>query len=133
MTNEWKKVLATHEERQELSRGPWLGDEFAGVALPSQSAYGKWIILRFGDLWTCAQVADVGPWCRDDDLYVYGQARPRAELMKGQFVPLELRDPSKNNGLISNGAGIDLFPRVARELGIAINSNQKVEWKFAEP
>lgn len=127
----WKKVLATHEEKQDLSTGPWLGDTFPGVALPDVKALHKWIILRLGDRYTCAQVMDVGPWTTDDDKYVFGTARPRAELGKGKFLPKKLSDP-KTCPFPSNGAGIDLFPGTAKALGIPIGKNVDVEWRFVE-
>ena len=136
--NEWKRVLATHEEYQELSTGNWLGYNYPGVALPSSKALYKWIILRFKDRWTCARVMDVGPWCIDDDLYVFTGERPRAEIFKDQLVKRSLIDNSKAtlpDGTIcekSNGAGIDLFPYTAKCLGISMDENVWVEWKWVE-
>lgn len=137
--NGFKQVFATHEEPQELSRGPWLGDNFPGVALPSARAYGRWVILRLGDIWTMAQVVDLGPFCQDDDAYVFGSAIPRAQQFKGKPCPMTLFDPSSRATLpggrkveVSNGAGIDLFPRVARQLDIPIGENVWVEWGFME-
>ena len=138
--NGWKTVLATHEEAQKLSHGvPWLGDNFPGVALPSVKAHGRWVIVKLGDRWTCAQVMDVGPFCQDDDEYVFGTAIPRAQRLVGKPCPMTLADPSSRATLpdgreveTSNGAGIDLFPRIARQLDIPINDNVWVEWKFLE-
>lgn len=140
----WKKVLGTHEESQTLStyhsnpKGQWLGDYYSGVALPSVKALGKWLIVRCGDKWTCARVSDVGPWCQDDDDYVFGTERPRAEILKGEPCPrikgtqlvATLPDGTKCDK--SNGAGIDLFPEVARSLGIPIGTNLLVEWAFID-
>ena len=142
--NAWKRVLATHEEPQGLSTGPWLGECFPGVALPCVKALRKWILLRYGDRLTCAQIMDVGPWCEDDDAYVLGIAIPRAQQLKGERCPRKLSDPESTanvpdgkggfrNCPTSNGAGIDLFPRVARELGIPIGLNVEVEWRWLEP
>lgn len=136
----WKKVFATHEEKQHLSTGPWLGDEFPGVALPSTQARKRWIMLRYESNFTCAQVVDIGPWCVDDHSYVFGgnDVRPRAEAFKNRECPrIEggfLVATVKGKPMHScNGAGIDLFPRVARELGIKIGENVNVEWRFIEP
>lgn len=140
----WKRVLATHMERQDLSTGPWLGDCFPGVALPSRNAKKRWIMIRHGELYTCAQVMDLGPWCHDDDAYVFGSDRPRAEKFKGQECVVDMERPEivatvpdGNGGSkkapISNGAGIDLFPYVAKQLGIKIGINVIVEWRFIEP
>lgn len=141
--NPWKKVFATHEEAQKLSVGPWLGDEFPGVALPAVKALRRWVMLRHGSLWTLAQVVDVGPFCEDDDAYVLGIARPRAERLKGEACPRTLADPESRASVpdgkggfeeikISNGAGIDLFPRTARQLKIPIGENVMLEWRFVE-
>lgn len=140
----WKRVLATHEEPQVLSTGPWLGDSFPGVALPSKNAMRRWVIIRNGDRCTCAQVMDLGPWCHDDDDYVFGTAKPRAERFKGEQCPVDLSKPNVkpsvpdgNGGFrtvgVSNGAGIDLFPYTAKQLGIKVGSNAFVEWTFIEP
>lgn len=136
----WKKVLATHEEPQDLSRTKWLGDNFPGVALPSGNAYGKFVEIRYHDKWTIAQVVDHGPWCEDnDDEYVFGDARPRSESAKADFDS-NLNKPGIQKATVegkpikeSNGAGIDLFPRVARQLGIPIDINVQLEWRFLEP
>lgn len=127
----WHKVLATHEEKQQLSRSDWLGDHFPGVALPSSKAHGKWIELRYKDKWTCASVADVGPWCIDDDLYVFSGGRPRAEIFKGEYC--RVSDGGEMQKILSNGAGIDLFPETAKNLGLNINENVILEWRFLEP
>lgn len=139
--NPWRKVLATHEERQALAGGPWLGDEFPGVALPSRKALNLWVALRVRDRYTFAQVADVGPWCIDDDSYVFGTQPPRAWITKGQACPLHLGGhalasvPDGRGGTrpapISNGAGIDLFPRTAAQLGIPPQENVEIEWRWA--
>jgi hypothetical protein len=131
MSNNWKKVLATHEEKQVLSVGDWLGDRYPGVALPSAKALRKWVELRFKYQWTIAHVVDVGPWTTDDDAYVFGNARPRAETFKGEHA--RINDGGSLHSLKSNGAGIDLFPETARLLGIALNENVILEWRFIEP
>lgn len=140
---DYKKVLATHEEEQMLSSGPWLGDNFPGVALPSFQALRKWVVIRYQDTWTMAQVMDVGPWCTDDSDYIFGEEKPRAETHKGRYCPLKkgalnlASIPDGNGGMmgvvICNGAGIDLFPATARALGILKGENVMVEWKFIEP
>lgn len=95
-------------------------------------------MLRHGELYTCARVLDVGPWCIDDDEYIYGSSKPRAEIYMGRHCPYSVLQPSRNATVgskevpLSNGAGIDLFPRTARELGIAHNVNTWVEWRFIE-
>jgi hypothetical protein len=62
-------------------------------------------------------VLDVGPWNEHDDDYVFGTARPAAEL--GHSV--------SNTGHI-NGAGIDLGEAVWKAL--EMKDNGEVEWRF---
>lgn len=135
----WKSVIATHEEKQQLASGEWPGDRFPGVALPCRKALYRWIALRLGGRWTCAQVLDVGPWCVDDEAYVFGDAPPRAQVYKGAKCPYRIGDletsatlPDGTKVEISNGAGIDLFPATAKALGIELNMNVKLDWKFVE-
>jgi hypothetical protein len=136
--NEWHtNILATHEEPQDLATGPWKGDAFPGVALPSSMALKRWVIIKYGSVWTCAWVADIGPWCIDDDIYVCGGERPRAEVYINEPCPLTLLNPEQRATLTdgtvcekSNGAGIDLFPFTAKLLGINPGENVRVDWMF---
>jgi len=138
---EWCRVFATHCEEQVLAWSPWLGEHFPGIALPSSKARHRWVQLRYGDRTTFAQVVDIGPFCIDDDAYVFGTERPRAEIFKGKPCKVRLDsdelptvpnpDGTKKTIFISNGAGLDMFPRVARELGIPINTNVSLEWRWA--
>lgn len=137
---DWKRnIFATHEEAQLLSTGPWPGDKFPGVALPCREALMKWIIVRYQDRCTCAQVVDVGPWCISDKAYVFGGARPLAEQMKGKTIDANpeldgIQFPTVQGVPIkaSNGAGIDLFPAVARALGIRLGENVNIDWRWIE-
>ena len=129
--SDWKKCFATHEESQVLSTGDWLGNQYPGIALPSTKALRKWVEIRYKGHWTCARVMDVGPWTIDDDAYVFGNEKSRAELCKGKYCPRVLTDVViENTFLKCNGAGIDLFPQTAKDLGIAINDNVILEWRF---
>ena len=138
----WKKAFATHEEPQILSTGPWLGNAYPGVALPCKKAEGKWVILRYGDNWTVARVMDIGPWCTDDDDYVFGDSKPRAEIYKGQYCPLRKGSsalPSVPDGKggfrqveVCNGAALDLFPATAEALRIPKDENVFLEWSFID-
>ena len=141
--NEWRNALATHEEAQKLASGEWLGVGFPGVALPSRRSLHRWVLLRYGAKITCAQIEDVGPWCVDDDNYVFGGEKPRAEIFIGKRCPYRFGDlatmatvPDGKGGWlpapISNGAGIDIFPRTAKELGIPIGENVRVDWRWIE-
>lgn len=129
--NPWKTVLCTHEEAQGLSTGDWLGDKFPGVALPSVNAKGLWIEIVFNGKWTPARVMDVGPWCEDDDEYVFYNERPRAERFKDQLVAINKEGRMQDRP--SNGSGIDLFPQTAKALGIKLGENVTLKWKFIEP
>lgn len=136
----WRKVICTHEEEQQLSSGPWLGDNFPGIALPSVKSLKTWVILRYKGITTIGQCVDVGPWCIDDDDYVFDGKKPRAEKYQGRYCPLKKGStdlatvPDGNGGMrevaICNGAGIDIFPRVAKELQIPIGNNVVLEWAF---
>lgn len=138
----WHTVKATHEEPQTTSLGEWPGDSFLGVALPSTKALRKKVIVRYKDKEVEAEVRDVGPWCIDDEAYVFGDEPPRAELLKGEFCPttkdgLDAPTAPDEKGVmrevnVSNGAGIDLFPATAKALGIELNDNVIVEWAFKE-
>ena len=138
--NEWKmNIFATHEEDQTLAKNrPWPGDWFPGVALPCVKAMDRWIQVRYQDKTTFALVWDVGPWFIDDDPYVLGITRPIAELYRGKPVDSDRKTPGiqpatvQGKVVLSNGAGIDLFPFTAKLLGIPINKNVMVDWRFAE-
>lgn len=60
---------------------------------------------------------DVGPWNTHDDEYVFGTARPAAELGK-----------SLSNTGNTNRAGIDLGEAVWRAL--EMKDNGDIDWKF---
>lgn len=135
-------IKATHEEAQETSLGPWPGDDVLGVALPDSKALNRQVIVRYGGNIAYCTVLDVGPWCIDDDPYVFGTSRPRAEKLNGAFCPRTIDGgnatvPDGNGGfkaaLVSNGAGIDLFPGAAKALRIPIGQNVLIDWAFDEP
>jgi hypothetical protein len=97
-------------------------------------------MVRYKDLQCITEVADVGPWCVDDDAYVFGEAKPRAEEHRGRYCPRKEGSralatvPDGFGGWIGvavcNGAAIDLFPGTAKALGIEINQNVYVDWWF---
>jgi N-acetylmuramoyl-L-alanine amidase len=70
------------------------------------------------------QIRDVGPWMIDDEDYVMGVARPIAEPA-GSTIP-----HGKNEGKTSNGAGIDVTPAAAAQLGI--DGMGTVHWRFVD-
>ena len=115
------------------------------VALPSRLALGKRVEVCSSKGCVTAVVADVGPWCRQDDPYVLGNSRPFAEQRAGENLDdalkfpeagedtLDCRTNPKVGGPIprkSNGAGIDLSVDVDRELGN--NGKGIVSWRFID-
>jgi hypothetical protein len=78
-------------------------------------------------------VLDVGPWFpyrdySDDDAYVFGDERPRAEKMRGEVREGDVRQYRVN------GAGIDLSDAVIEALGFAPEEwgLREIEWEFVE-
>lgn len=88
------------------------------VALPSFGALEKWVKITnpANGKSTYAQVLDVGPWNTNDDAYVFGGSRPKAEA--GISI----------SGEGTNLAGIDLGERVWHALEMTDNS--EVDWEF---
>lgn len=136
----WKKALATHEEAQDTSTGQWPGDGYHGVALPSSKALWLWVVVRYQDRQIFAQVRDVGPFFIKDDEYVFGDSESMAAKVKrlgGQYdmdpdkPGIQLASVGTQKIASCNGAGIDLMPGTATALGIPINTNVEVEWRFA--
>lgn len=131
-----QNILATHEEAQDTSLGPWPGDDVRGVALPCVGALRKTVEVGYGKTLISAIVLDVGPWVVDDKDYVFGDERPRAESYIGKPPPprgLRIRAQATVAGKVPmkcNGAGIDLFPGAAKALGIPIGKNVYVKWRF---
>lgn len=135
-------IFATHEEAQDIAAKPykWPGDHVLAVALPSRKALNKVVCVRYKSSTVYCECLDLGPWCRDDDDYVFGDERPRAEIYKGKYCPIEkgkIDLPSIPDGKggwkpvhSSNGAGIDLFPGTAKALHIPIGENVMVDWSF---
>lgn len=132
-------IKASHEEAQVTALGPWQGDDVLGVALPSRKALRRRVAIRYHGNIVYTECLDVGPWCIDDDPYVLGHARPRAEILEGKLCPRSLEGgnatiPDGKGGykaaFISNGAGIDLYPATAIALGIKLNDNVQVDWYF---
>lgn len=143
MSMNWHEgIFATHEEAQDIAAKPykWPGDHVLAVALPSRNALNQLVQVRYGGRLIVCSCLDLGPWCRDDDDYVFGNERPRAEIYKGKYCPIEKGKtekptvPDGNGGWKavsnSNGAGIDLFPGSAKALHIPIGENVKVDWSF---
>lgn len=107
------------------------------IALPSKKAGGKYVQItneKNGNT-VVAVVADLGPWCRQDDAYVFGTARPIAEQRRGQFIGIS----SCNSKYKSNGAGIDLSLTVGQKLTGRTTPREvdgalsTVTWKFVTP
>lgn len=73
-----------------------------------------------------AEIWDVGPWLTDDD-YFNTTNRPLAETYHNMNEPLP-RGP--NEGVVPNGAGIDLSPALAEAIGI--DGMGEVDWEFTD-
>lgn len=135
----WHNVLATHMEPQVLAVGEWLGDDFLGCALPSTKALRMQVLIEYNGIEVICEVADVGPWCIDDDQYVFGEEIPRAQEYKDLICPRKVTGtvatvPDGMGGWKvppkCNGAGIDLFPATAKALNIKQGDNVWVSWCF---
>jgi len=116
----WVRVKATREglTGTRTATGWRINSDVPFVALPSDAARYRTVALRnpLTGQTTRAIVLDVGPWFTDDEAYVFGSARPKAE----RAVSLSRR--------VTNGAGIDLGERVWTALGLVDNTD--VEWTF---
>ncbi len=88
------------------------------VALPAWKALGGFVRVRANGRTCLAIVLDVGPWNEHDDPYVFGSARPAAEL------------GPDTRGRKTNGAGIDLSEKVWSLLGMT--NNTMVEWEWVD-
>ena len=71
------------------------------------------------------EIVDVGPWLTDDPYWRKGE-RPVAEQHWQQNKPLQA---GPNKGRVPNGAGIDITPAAAREIGLS--GKGRVDWAFA--
>lgn len=113
-------VKATREGLlgEETASGYHIDAVVAFVALPSHRALQRFVRVTnpANGRSTLAQVLDVGPHFTHDDGYVFGAARPAAEL------------GLKEDGTPMNGAGIDLSEAVWATLGML--DNGPVEWTF---
>lgn len=128
-----KKVLATREGLIGglTSAGLTIRPNSVFVALPSTGALWRCVRVALGVRSIVAPVLDVGPWFpfatySNDDDYVFGNARPRAEQLKGQR--------RKGDGVDQkiNGAGIDLSDALIEAFGYKPETwgLREVEWEF---
>ena len=104
-----------------------LNDEDMYIALPCRLEGSRpevVVINRASRKAVVAEILDVGPWMIDDDYWARDD-RPIAETYYCNEEPL----PSgPNQGEMSNGAGIDLSPALAKALGI--DGMGTVDWFF---
>ena len=102
-------------------------DQEFGVALPFKFPGNRpWVLIQNldnGREVVCA-IRDIGPWMTDDD-YWERNRRPLAETCSENQMALP-RGP--NEGRVPNGAGIDITPNAAREIGLA--GMGQVSWRF---
>ena len=105
------------------------------VALPDESAIGKWVYVRRAgndgkkSRWVKMKVRDLGPWFRDDPYWVKRGKEPRAvRYFKKKWRRFDGR-------VVVNPAGIDITPWGWQRLGVpapdSYNYSDYVEWKFA--
>lgn len=94
------------------------------VALPCAAALRQWVVVTnpANGKSIKALVLDVGPWNTNDAAYVFGGARPAAEMEHIAGTPDQFGRPT-------NGAGIDLGEKVWSALEMTDNS--LVGWEFA--
>lgn len=88
---------------------PWFKKE-KGESAYKSVCKGRWIAIRKGDRVCYAQWEDAGPFTTTDAEYVFGDARPQAN--------------------VNNGAGLDVSPAVRDYLGL--DGNDMTDWKFVE-
>ncbi|MBU2591000.1 MAG: hypothetical protein KKC21_03145 [Nitrospinae bacterium] len=105
------------------------------VALPDESAIGKWVYVRKApkegkkSRWVKMKVRDLGPWFRDDPYWVKLGKEPRAvRYFKRKWRRFDGR-------VVVNPAGIDITPSGWQRLGVPVadsyNHSDYVEWRFA--
>lgn len=135
-----KKVVASREGLIGglTAAGLTIRENSLFCALPSRRALWRTVrIVRRPNATTLRSVVcpvlDVGPWFPfreygDDDAYVFGDQRPRAESMRG--MP-RAGDP---RALAINGAAIDLSDAAIEALGFRPEEwgLREVEWEFVE-
>jgi len=115
-------------------RGPYLNDEDLYVALPwtvpsagpDGSSWVKVTNLQ-NNKTAIGWVGDKGPWYVDDNYPELG-TRPLAETQYKNGQPC---DHGPNQGTVPNGAGIDISPAMADQLGI--EGKGMVNWEWASP
>lgn len=106
----------------------WITDDEFGLALPYRFAGDRPqidVINRSNGRSVICDIVDVGPWMTTDQ-YWAEKARPIAETCWRENSPL----PSgPNKGKVPrNGAGIDLTPAAAAEIGLP--GRGQVDWAF---
>lgn len=118
-----KRVKATREGliNRTTASGYVIDTVVPFVALPSTKALGKFVRVKnpLNNKSALAIVLDVGPWNERDHAYVFGDARPAAEINR-----MDAR------GRVTNKAGIDLGEKVWKQLDM--KDNTEVEWEFIE-
>lgn len=100
-------------------------DYFMALPVPLSKIAGKPVRVCAGSRCIVAPVWDVGPWCVNDQAYVFGNDRPIGEKLKGQYLPSNL---ACNHKYRSNGAGLDL----SQALWYALGSPSTASWSFVE-
>ncbi|OIO26690.1 hypothetical protein AUJ14_01315 [Candidatus Micrarchaeota archaeon CG1_02_55_22] len=130
LEGDWKQHVVTTEfgcssDAQTMASGIYSTARTYYAALPTRRALNRNIQVRGpnGKVLTLP-VLDVGPFCVRDESYVFGSARPLAEIYRGQIVPVA----GCNRKYRATGAGLDVSCQAARELGIS--GKGYADWRF---
>ena len=112
-------VFSSEDTGKKAAYGEYLQPEDIFVALPHRFKGKRPKVAVRGPSGTTrvAEIKDVGPWNISDPYWLKG-SRPQAET------------GTDKSGRRTNKAGIDLSPRLGRELGIG--GKGKVDWWFVE-
>jgi N-acetylmuramoyl-L-alanine amidase len=116
-------VFGTPGDEQETCYGGWVDGDSHGVALPYKwTGHRPRVIVRGPIADETADIIDLGPWNKDDQLYVFSIDRPLAEQQYAN------QTEAQNGQVPANDAGIDLAPQTAEAIGI--KGKGKVSWRF---
>lgn len=123
-----------------VSEGNWhkyiyttvFNDKGSGLyaALPDADAKGKNIEVRNpkNGKTIVVPVLDVGPWCTQDEDYVFKFSKPFAEINCGRNLASISGNPSCPPRGRTNCAGLDLSPAAMAALGVS--GNARLDWRF---
>jgi N-acetylmuramoyl-L-alanine amidase len=125
--NQQNIIATTWKDAETAYGGPPMDDTELSVALPYRFEGDRPRVRVWNannELSAVAEIRDVGPWLTDDNYWDKG-TRPEAETAYLEGEPL---DRGPNEGVVPNGAGIDLSPGLAKKIGI--EGKGKVNFDF---